>query len=138
MIYLDSSALVKLAHPEQWTADLVSWLDARDDEALASSALVEVEVPRALRRQAPEYLERAPGVLSRLERVDLDVNIRRRAGSYDDPLLRSLDAVHLATAQTIDEADPGGLTAFVTYDSRLTAAAAERGLPVVEPGRDGS
>ncbi|MEV6814278.1 VapC toxin family PIN domain ribonuclease, partial [Micromonospora sp. NPDC051296] len=59
MIYLDSAAVVKLVRQEACSADLVSWLNTHDDVPLVSSALVEVEVPRALRRSAPQAFLRA-------------------------------------------------------------------------------
>jgi hypothetical protein len=55
--------------------------------------------------------------------------VRARAAAYTDPLLRSLDAIHLATAEEV-RAD---LVALVTYDERLAAAAKELGLPVEAP-----
>jgi predicted nucleic acid-binding protein len=52
VIYLDSAAVVKLVRQESHTAELVAWLNAHGAAPLVSSALVEVEVPRALRRSA--------------------------------------------------------------------------------------
>lgn len=72
MIYLDSSAVVKLVRLEVWTSGLVSWLGERPGPSLASSVLVDVEVSRALRRSAPEALAGLPGTLGRPYRVDLD------------------------------------------------------------------
>lgn len=66
MIYLDSSAVVKLVRREPCSGELVAWLNARSTSPLISSALVEVEVPRALRRYAPISLADVPGVLARL------------------------------------------------------------------------
>lgn len=102
---------------------------------LVSSALVEVEVPRALRRHAPESLERVAGVLARLYRLDIDATIRSIAGGYADASLRSLDAVHLASAQTLAGTSAEGLAAFVAYDQRLNDAAVAIGLPVVDPAQ---
>jgi len=56
---------------------------------------VEVEVPRALRRHAPEALGAVTDVLARLYRLEIDATIRSIAGGYVDGLLRSLDAIHL-------------------------------------------
>jgi hypothetical protein len=58
MIYLDSAAVVKLVRAEPFTTDLVDWLRVRTSSLLVSSALVEVEVARALRRNTPEALIR--------------------------------------------------------------------------------
>jgi len=133
VIYLDSSAVVKLVRREPGTAELVAWLSARPADSLASSALVEVEVPRALRRHAPEALGAVADVLARLYRLEIDATIRSIAGGYVDGLLRSLDAIHLASAQTLAESSSDGLAGFVAYDRRLNDAAAALGLPVVDP-----
>lgn len=63
MIYLDSSAVVKLVHREAGSLELVGWLAERPITPLVSSALVEVEMPRALRRHAPSALVGVWGVL---------------------------------------------------------------------------
>lgn len=68
MIHLDSAAVVKLVRQEAHSADLVTWLNAHDDAPLVSSALVEVEVPRALRRSAPQALVGVPAAVGRLFR----------------------------------------------------------------------
>lgn len=134
MIYLDSSAVVKLVRVEEHTAQLVTWLNARPDILLAASVLVEVEVPRALRRTAPEGLVGVPHVLTRLYRLEIDTAVRATAAAYPDPSLRSLDAIHLATAQSLVGDPAASLEAFVAYDERLLAAAADLGLPVASPG----
>lgn len=133
MIYLDSAALVKLVRVEQESAALVDWLNARSDERLVASALVEVEVPRALRRSQPGVLGAVAATLARIDRVGIDAAIRATAAAYVDPYLRSLDAIHLATA---DELVASGKTvsAFVTYDARLAEAARSAGLMVAAPG----
>jgi uncharacterized protein len=135
VIYLDSSALVKLVAPEVESAALVAWLADRPDEPQVSSALVEVEVPRALRRSTANRLGAVAPMLVRLERFDIDAPVRATAGAYVDPLLRSLDAIHLATAENL-VASGKSLGAFVTYDKRLAVAAADAGFTVVAPGGD--
>lgn len=133
MIYLDTSALVKQIRAEAESAALADWLDARSEIPCISSALAEVELPRAIRAVAPEGLPSVPAVLARLNRFEIDAVVRATAASYEDPTLRSLDAIHLATAQIASTDTP--LTAFVVYDKRLAAAAKEVGLPIVAPGR---
>ncbi len=135
MIYLDSSAVVKLVHLEAASIELVAWLGERGDTTLASSALVEVEVPRALRRNAPSALGRAQAVLARLYRIEIDATTRAAAAAYEDGALRSLDAVHLATAELLAR-EGEGLEAFVAYDRRLLVAAGSIGLPALGPGLD--
>ena len=132
MIYLDTTALVKLVRVEAESAGLVAWLAAQGNEPLIASALVEVELPRALRRSQPGVLGGVAAVLARLHRYEIDAAVRATAGACPDATLRSLDAIHLATAELLVAAGHG-LTAFVTYDKRLGAAAQQAGLPVQAP-----
>ncbi|MFI5489461.1 MULTISPECIES: type II toxin-antitoxin system VapC family toxin [Micromonospora] len=134
MIYLDSAAIIKLLRREHETEHLVTWLNERSGMPLVASALVEVEVPRALRRAAPQALVGVPTVLSRLYRVEIDATVRAAAGAYAEPLLRSLDAIHLATAEILAAQAGANFAAFVTYDRRLLDAAKAVGLPVASPG----
>jgi predicted nucleic acid-binding protein len=130
VIYLDAAALVKLAHVELESHDLVSWLNARLGMPLVSSALAEVEVPRALRRWDPQALPAVPAVLSLVTRMEMDAGIRAAAAAFAEPTVRSLDAIHLATAQRLGAM----LQTFVTYDKRLLAVADAYGLPTASPG----
>ncbi|WP_261553567.1 type II toxin-antitoxin system VapC family toxin [Frankia tisae] len=128
MIYLDSSALVKLVHPELETRALRSWLAARPGVSV-SSALATLEVTRALRRSDPAALPRVPGVLARVTLVPIEEPILVSAAALADPLLRSLDALHLATALRLDAPS----LVFISYDKRLSAAAAQERLHVAVP-----
>lgn len=130
MIYLDTAALVKLVRREVESDALVDWIAARPDQLLISSALAEVELPRALRRTEPELLPAVPGVLGRIAVYEIDEVVRTTAAAYSQSSIRSLDAIHLATADAVVGDD---LTAFVTYDHRLFAAAKELGLTVAAP-----
>jgi len=133
VIYLDSAAIVKLIRPEKETQALHAWLTAQLDKTLVASALVLTEVPRALRRSDPGRLAAVPTVLAKLNRVPMDDTVLATAAAYADPMLRTLDAIHLASAQTLVlEGLP--LTALVTYDRRLLAAASEVGLAIAAPG----
>ena len=132
MIYLDTAAVVKLVRVEEESPTLVAWLNERASEPLVSSALVEVELPRALRRSQPEMLGAVALALSRLNRVEINAAVRATAGAYMDPMLRSLDAIHLATAEFLIGSDIQ-VSAFVTYDKRLAEAAGKVGLDVVAP-----
>ncbi|MEU7590157.1 type II toxin-antitoxin system VapC family toxin [Micromonospora sp. NPDC049230] len=136
MIYLDSAAVVKLVRQEACSADLVSWLNAQGDVPLVSSALVEVEVPRALRRSAPQALIGVPAAVGRLFRLEIDGTVRATAAAFADPALRSLDAIHLATAQVLASESGTALIAFVSYDRRLLDCAKAAGLPVASPGQN--
>jgi len=134
VIYLDSAAVVKLVRLEAESTALIAWLNGQSSLPLVASTLVEVEVPRALRRSQPGVLGSVAAVLARLYRVEINSAVRAIAGAYPDPMLRSLDAIHLATADLL-AASGKAITAFVTYDKRLAEAARQAGLPVVIPGQ---
>jgi predicted nucleic acid-binding protein len=133
VIYLDTSALVKLIRIETESEDLADWLDERTEIRWITSAVAEVELPRAIRAVAPEGLPQVPAVLARLDRFEIDPVIRSTAAAYPDPALRSLDAIHLATVQIAASTTP--LTALVAYDTRLSEAAEALGITVVAPGK---
>jgi predicted nucleic acid-binding protein len=136
VIYLDSGAVVKLVRQEEHSADLVEWLNVRPDVPLVSSVLAELEVARVLRRSAPQALVAMSGTFGRLFRVEVDATIRATAAAFTEPTLRTLDAIHLATARVLVNESGADLTAFVTYDPRLLASAQAAGMPTVSPGRD--
>ena len=129
MLYLDSSAIVKLVAPEPETAALVEAL--RSDPDTISSGLARVEVMRALARAGAtaERMIRASAVLERIALVPIDGGILVRAADVPPPDLRTLDAIHLATALLVRH-DIGGL---ITYDARLAEAAAAADIPVFAP-----
>jgi hypothetical protein len=129
MIYLDSAAVVKLAHAEQESAALRSWLGERAETGWISSALTEIESFRALARYAPEAVTRLPAILDQIDLIDLDPHIRILAQTAKPATVRSLDAIHLGTALHTRNS----LTSFVTYDKRLLDAAHAAGLPVNSP-----
>lgn len=133
MIYLDTSALVKLVRSEPESDELGDWLDDHTEIPWITSSLTEVELPRAIRSAAPEGLPAVPSVLARLDRFEIDSVIRATAAAYTQPSLRSLDAIHVATAQVAASAAP--LTALITYDTRLGEAAEVLGMTVVAPGK---
>jgi predicted nucleic acid-binding protein len=127
VVYLDSSALVKLVVVERESAALRRYL--RKETRRASCALARVEVVRAVRPHGSAALTRARRLLRRLDLIQLDDELLDGAAALDRGVLRSLDAIHLAAAQTlIDE-----LNAIVTYDDRMTTAAALLGLTVAAP-----
>lgn len=134
MIYVDTCAVAKLARHERETEALFDWLDLQEGESLVSSVLLEVELERALRRADPDALPRVPRILSGISRIELTATIRATAAAYRYQLLRSLDAIHLATAQTVAAQTGAPLRAFVTYDKRLISAARAEGLGVEHPG----
>jgi uncharacterized protein len=129
MFYLDSSAIVKLAHAEAESVALRNWLFQRPDLDWVSSVLAEVETFRALARHAPGAISRLPPVLDLIDLLDIDAGVRVTAQTIAPVTVRSLDAVHLATALRLGPR----LTSFVTYDKRLADAAAAARLPVAMP-----
>ena len=129
MIYLDTSAFVKLIRGERETPALQAFLSDRPAGPLVSSALLVVETRRGILREAPDQLTRADLLLTRIDQVEVTRSVLEAASRLPDPALRSLDAIHLATALQLE----GDLEALVTYDSRLAAAAARQKLPVVTP-----
>lgn len=130
-VYLDTSAILKLILPERESAaledDLARWPDR------LSSALADVECRRTLRRieAPPTAWSRAEQVLDGLILIRFDEALLRLATHIGPPLLRSLDAIHLAAALSIGDYPD----AFITYDDRLAAAARKLKLRVVQPGR---
>lgn len=129
MIYLDSAAVVKLVHVEAESAALRTWLDERAETGWMSSVLTEIESFRALARYAPEAVSRLPVVLDLIELINLDLPIRILAQAVSPATVRSLDAIHLGTAQHARHR----LTSFVTYEKRLLDAAIAAGLPADSP-----
>lgn len=127
MVYLDSSALVKLVVAESESAALQREL--RGEPERASCALARVEVVRAVRPHGAAAVARARRLLRRLDLIQLDEELLDAAAMVDGGLLRSLDAIHLAAALLLGD----DLTSIITYDQRMTAAAAAVGLTVSAP-----
>ena len=126
-IYLDSSAIVKLVVREAGSAALRRLL--AHDPVRVSSALARVEVIRAVRAHGPDVRARAELVLSRIRLLQIDDEVLAAAADLDPGVLRSLDAIHLASALALGAA----LTCAVTYDARMATAATHLGIPVVAP-----
>ena len=129
MIYLDSSALVKLALAEPETAALAEYLAARSEQALVSSSLHRAEVLRAIWRAEPGALPRAQRIIRRISLVSLSHDLLDNAATARPTGLPTTSAIHLASALTIKR----DLTAFVCYDKQLSDAAQAAGLPVAAP-----
>lgn len=125
--YVDSSALVKLAVREPESAALRRYLGRH--RPLVSSALARTEVVRALVPLGPQAVRRGRDVLARVDLMRINDRVLDAAGQLAPAELRSLDAIHLASAEQLESA----LRGFVTYDERLASAAAGRGFRVVRP-----
>lgn len=130
MIYLDSAAVVKLVHSEAESQALRQWLDERIDLPWTSSVLVEVEAFRVLARHTPGAIARLPTVLDQIDLVEPDAGTRILAQTVQPATVRSLDAIHLATAIRLG----ARLTTLITYDKRLADATRDAGLTVDMPG----
>jgi uncharacterized protein len=131
VIYLDSSALVKLALTEPESPALADWLAERADQSLVSSALYRAEVPRAVWLAEPGALPRGYRLIRRIARVALTADVLDNSATLPPQALSVAHAIHLASALAVR----GDLTAFVAYDEDLLAAAADAGLPVASPGK---
>jgi uncharacterized protein len=128
MIYLDTSAALKLVLPEPETTALELWIAERARLPRVSSRLLRIELMRSVARHAPHRMDRANVVLTAIALLSMD-DAAPAAEVIGEPALRSLDAIHLATAHGIRT----DLTAFVCYDKRLCESAQVAGLPVVAP-----
>lgn len=127
--YVDSSALLKLAVREPETAALEAHVAHRN--GLVSSRLAVVECRRAARRASRvRVLNAVEDVLEAIYLLDITQAILDAAAMADPPLLRSLDAIHLATALSIGDAQ----VEVITYDKRFAEAARANGLTVIQPG----
>lgn len=125
--YLDSSAIVKLAVAEPESSALRSFLGSRGP--LVSSALARTEVGRALLPLGAVGARRGNQVLTRLHLIAISDRVLDAAARLLPTELRSLDALHLATAQQLGHS----LAQLVTYDQRMLATARELGWTVVAP-----
>jgi predicted nucleic acid-binding protein len=128
LLYLDSSALVKLVVAEAETPALLAFLAGWPHRV--TSALARVEVLRAVKRldAGPAVRSRAVRVLARVALIKVDDAVLEAGARVAPPESRTLDAIHLATARSLD-----GLAGIVTYDHRLSRAAVRARLKVWAP-----
>lgn len=125
--YLDSSAIVKLAVDEPESAALRRHL--RRQRPLLSSALARTEVLRALLDEGEEGLSRGRVVLGRINLIRVNDRVLNAAGTLLPAELRSLDAIHLATALQLGD----DVRQLVSYDDRMIAAARQLGMRTATP-----
>lgn len=128
LLYLDSSALVKLVIEEAESRELETHVAG--EVVLASSRLAQVEVSRAVRLANPreEVRTETERMLAACLLVEVSERVLRDAAALASREVRTLDAVHLATALYIDAEE------LVAYDRRLLEAAGTHGLPIASPG----
>jgi predicted nucleic acid-binding protein len=126
-VYLDSSAIVKLVIREPESDALLAFLEPR--QIRVTSALARVEAVRAVRRHGRQATTRAHELLDGLNLLALDDALLDSAAAIDANELRSLDAIHIASAQQLQ----AELDALVSYDERMLTAARALGVPVSHP-----
>jgi uncharacterized protein len=127
VLYLDSSAIVKTVIREPESAGLRR--EVHRYPIHASSSLARVEVVRAVRRTDPAAVPRALAALEKLLLIEVTTSVLIAAGTLDPAALRTLDAIHLVSAQIL----ASRLGALITYDERMAVAASGLGLPVGMP-----
>jgi predicted nucleic acid-binding protein len=129
LYYADTSAVIKLLVEESHSKAFAAFYDTHADAEWASSALLRIEVTRAVTRAMPALLPDARDLLLAFSFVAIDDDIVEAAMNEPDRGLRSPDAIHLATARILGE----DLDALVSYDDRLLKAATDAGLPTASP-----
>ena len=127
-LYLDSSAFIKIAVEEAESTALRAFLASTPAQHV-SSALLRAEALRAVRQLGPEVLSVVRDGLRRIDLIGIDDRILESAGMLEPRVLRTLDAIHLATALAIGD----DLDAIVTYDDRMIAAARLMGFSTASP-----
>jgi predicted nucleic acid-binding protein len=123
--YLDASAIVKLVVNEAESDAILRWYIESD--RIVTNRVGVVETRRAVERREHDP-GRLAAVIGRLDVIELDAQIGGRAAELRPDQLRTLDAIHIATALALPEVD-----AFITYDDRQAEAARLVGLPVIRP-----
>jgi predicted nucleic acid-binding protein len=126
LVYLDASAFVKLVVPEPETPSLRAALQGV--VRVVASEILEVEALRASRRAGGDTTA-VRAQLAAVRLMPLTGDIRTLAGALNPPSVRSLDAIHLATALSLHER----LAGLFTYDQRMSSAASDAGLDVYAP-----
>jgi len=127
LVYLDTSAFVKLVQPEAETRALVAHL--RHRSVAVSATLLRTEALRAAVRHSPELVRDTRLALRDVAFIELSRDLMDQAGTLMPPNNRSLDAVHLAAALSLGD----DLDEVVTDDLRMVAAASACGLLVSSP-----
>ena len=130
LYYADTSAVIKLLAEETHSHAFAAFYDANADAEWVSSALLRIELTRAVTRATPALLPEARDLLLAFSSIAIDEDIVEGAMNEPDRGLRSLDAIHLATARVLGP----DLDAVVSYDGRLIKAARDAGLTTLSPG----
>lgn len=129
-LYLDSFAIVKLVQREAESNALRRFLRRHRDDRRVTSALARVEVVRAISGGGPAAVAHARRQLARVDEIAIDRDLLDTAATIaPGERLRSLDAIHLASAQALAP----DLRAVVTYDQRMAAAGHTLGMTIEAP-----
>ena len=128
-VYLDSSAFVKIVVAEPESRALRSFLTRRRSRHV-SSAMLRAEALRAVRHSGPEVLARTRSALKAVDLIAVADSILDAAGTLEPRIVRTLDAIHLATAIALGD----DLEVLVTYDTRMAEGARLLGLAAASPG----
>ena len=129
LYYADTSAVIKLLAEESHSRAFAAFYDAHAEAEWVSSALLRIEVTRTVARAMPALLPEARDLLLAFSCIAIDDDIVEGVMNEPDRGLRSLDAIHLATARILAPE----LDALVTYDDRLDSAANDAGLVTLAP-----
>jgi predicted nucleic acid-binding protein len=129
LYYADTSAVIKLLVEETDSTAFAAFYDTHASAEWVSSARLRIEVGRAVARAMPTLLPEARDLLLAFSCIAIDDDIVEGAMNEPDRMLRSLDAIHLATARILAPE----LDALVTYDDRLVRAAGDAGLVTISP-----
>ena len=142
MIYFDTCALLKLIREDAQSDALGAFIDARPATRWVSCEIARTELARTIRRvnhddrgrlidepRLRAELSYAERIWESLDLIAVSTRMLTEAAAIEQPFLRTLDAIHLAAAMSVRT----NLSAFVTYDKRLAAAAKDTGLPVLSP-----
>lgn len=125
-LYLDASAIVKLVLVEAETPAMQRWFVEAAYAVTSEIGVIETRRAAARRPHDAGHRER---ILRDVEVIEMTPEIAAAAAAVQPLQVRTLDAIHLATAMAM----AAELDAFVTYDDRLAEAARSVGLPVIRP-----
>jgi predicted nucleic acid-binding protein len=129
LFYVDTSAVLKLLVEETHSKAFAAFYDSNTGSSWVSSTLLRVEVMRAVTRVMPAMIPDARDLLLAFDYVSMDDDVVDAAMIEPDRMLRSLDAIHLASARILG----AELDALITYDDRLMSAAGDAGMTVESP-----
>jgi predicted nucleic acid-binding protein len=129
LYYADTSAVIKLLAEETHSRAFAAFYDTHADAEWVSSALLRIEVTRAVARVMPALLPEARDLLLAFSTIAIDDDVVEGAMNEPDRTLRSLNAIHLAAARILGP----DLDAVVSYDDRLIKATTDAGLATVSP-----